>query len=46
MDTNRMRDYRAKLLKAKLERPLQPDTECIPGWLVAQIIARAEKESK
>ncbi len=42
-----MRDYRAKLLKAKLERAVpQGDTqETVPGVRVAQVMRQSVKDS-
>ncbi len=42
-----MRDYRAKLLKARLERSVpQGDTqETVPGVRVAQVIRQAVKDT-
>ena len=42
-----MRDYRAKLLKARLERPVPQlkETETVPGVRVAQVVRQAVKDS-
>lgn len=42
-----MRDYRAKLLKARLERPVPQveETETVPGIRVAQLIRQAHKNT-
>ncbi len=40
-----MRDYRAKLLKAKLERQPTPDTEAIPGVRIALMRRAAVKQT-
>lgn len=42
-----MREYRAKLLKAKLERPVPQvqETETVPGVRVAQVIRQSVKNT-
>ncbi len=42
-----MREYRAKLLKARLERevPQAQETEVVPSVRVAQLIRQAHKDS-
>jgi len=42
-----MRDYRAKLLKARLERPVPQlkETETVPGIRVVQAARQAMKET-
>ena len=39
-----MRDFRAKRLQAKLERPAPADNETVPSVLVALTVTRARKE--
>ncbi len=41
-----MRDYRTKLLKAKLEREMTRDeSEVVPGVRVVQVVRQAVKDS-
>ena len=42
-----MREYRAKLLKSKLERPVPQaeETETVPGLRVVQAIRQAHKDT-
>ena len=42
-----MREYRAKLIKARLERPVPQaeETETVPGLRVVQAIRQAQKDT-